>query len=163
STATAFLTVINAGTTTARGVRIEIGTSIPAGFSFQTTDATNRATGTPNGAVDIPPGESQSFVFAVTPTAAIPPTDVVINVVGANTQPLRTLIGLNTLHVSSSEAPVVDPVMLAATPTRDGTLVIPRTSTGTNAAAFAVASINVGASGSVSVSPDTGGIILPLS
>lgn len=161
--ATAFLTVINAGTTTARSVRIELGTSIPASFSFQAVDPANHPTGAPDALVDIPPGESRGFMFALTPTAPISPVDVVINVAGSNTQPLRTLVGVNTLHFSSSATPVIDSVMLAATPTRDGTLVIPWAGTGTGAAALSVASVNVGTSGSVTVVADVGGSTLPLS
>src|SRR5262245_59853426 len=68
--ATAFATVINTGQTSATGCSISPRTSVPAGFSYQTTDsATNQATGTPNAPVDIPAGVAQSFVLAFTPTA----------------------------------------------------------------------------------------------
>ena len=74
--ATAFATIINAGQETATGCAISPISTIPATLSFQTTDpATNQVTGTPNTPVDIPPGAAQSFVFALTPTAPIAPTD----------------------------------------------------------------------------------------
>lgn len=161
--ASAFLTVINAGDTTAREVRLENGTSIPASFSYQATDANNLTTGTANMPVDIPAGAIQSFVFAFTPTAAFPPTDVAINVIGSNTKPSRTLIHLNTLLLSSSDAPVIDPVMVAGTATDDGTLVIPRAINGINSAAFVVATLNVGASGILTVTADVDGASAPLS
>src|SRR5262249_29248128 len=59
--ATAFVTVINAGTSAATAVRISAPTSLPGTFSFQTTDpATNQVTGSPNTPVDIAPGHIQT-------------------------------------------------------------------------------------------------------
>ncbi len=80
SPATAFATVINAGGSTAAGVCISPRTSIPAGFTFQTTDPhTNAVTGTANTAAAIAPGQGQTFVIASTPTAPFNPTDVVLS------------------------------------------------------------------------------------
>ena len=46
ATATAFATIINAGSTTANGCRISVLTNIAANFSYQATDpATNQVTG----------------------------------------------------------------------------------------------------------------------
>ena len=96
--ATAFVSVINAGPVTARRVGITLASAVPAGFAFQATDpATNAVTGTPNGAVDIAPGQRQTFIVALTPTAEFPPTDVAFGFGGDNTLPVAPLPGVNTL------------------------------------------------------------------
>ena len=57
------------------------------------------------------------------------------------------------------ESPIPDIVALAATLTNDGIVNIP----GTNATgAFAVATVNVGATGTITASADTGGLTLPV-
>jgi hypothetical protein len=155
--ATAFATIINAGDNTGVGCGISTSTSIPAAFTFQTTDpATNAVTGSPNTPVAIPAGSSQSFVFGLTPTAPIDPTDVQLSFDCANTFPASILSGINTLFVSASPTPVPDIVALAATPTHDG--IVTLASTGV----FAVATVNMGATGNITASADTGSATLPV-
>jgi len=159
--ATAFAAIINAGSTTALQVGIALNASIPATFSYQTTDpATNAVTGTPNTPVDIPPGQSQTYVIAITPTAPFPPTDVALVFTGSNTSPATLLIGVDSLLLSASSGPVADLIALGATPSHDGIVNVPGA---TGAAAFAVASVNVGAVASIIVSADTGGTPVPVS
>jgi hypothetical protein len=101
ATATAFATMINAGT--ALGCTIAPQTVIPATFLFQTTNPnTNTLTGTPNTPADIAQGAAQSFVIALTPTAAFAPTDIVFTFSCANASPVATLTGINTLNLSGS-------------------------------------------------------------
>jgi hypothetical protein len=158
--ATAFATVINNGTTAAFGVGISFGTSLPATLTYRTTDpATNAVTGAPDGPADIPPGHNQTYVIAVTPTAPFPPTDVAFNFAGSNTLPAGTLIGVNTLLLTASSVLVPDIVALAATVTNDAIVNIPGP---TGSAAFAVATVNVGANSSITVTADTGGVTLPV-
>jgi PKD repeat protein len=169
NTATAFATVINAGHVTATGVKIQIdnatgpgGTPLPASFMFQTTDAsTNLVTGSPNAPVDIPAGESRSFVIAVTPSVALAPIDVRFDIDGTNsTRDARTVVGLNTLLLSSSPHATPDVVALAAVPDGNGILTLagsPRVG------AFSVATVNVGAGGSITASADAGTSGLPIS
>jgi len=159
--ATAFATIINAGAATATACEISPITSMLAAFTFQTTDpATNQLTGAPNTPVDIAQGGSQTFVFALTPTAPITSTDVQFNFDCANANAAPMNSGLNTLLFSASATPVPDIVALAATPTNDGIVNIPGAN-GTGA--FAVATVNVGASGSITATADTGGVSLPVS
>jgi hypothetical protein len=76
-TATAFATIINSGTTTALECRIANATAVAATFAFQTTDpATNQPSGSPNALVNIPAGQRQTFLIALTPTTAFDPIDV---------------------------------------------------------------------------------------
>ena len=158
--ATAFVTIINAGSAPATGVGIALNTSIPASLTYQTTDpATNAVTGTANTPVDIAAGANQSFVIALTPHAPIAPTDVEFSFSGADASPVAKLTGINTLLFSASATPVPDIVALAATLSNDGIVNIP----GTNGAgAFAVATVNVGASGDITASADTGTASLPV-
>lgn len=160
-TATAFATIINTGTTTATGCSIAPSSTLPLTFHYQTTNPnTNAVTGTLDTPVDIPANNaSQSFVIALTPTAAIAPTNVAFNFTCTNTSPAPVVTGLNTLLLSGSTSPTPDVVALSATATGDGILHVPG-SAGTGA--FATASVNVGASGAITGSANTGSATLPL-
>jgi len=158
--ATAFATIINLSSGVATGCSLAAGTSVPATFTYQTTNpATNQLTGTVNTPTNVAAGASQSFVFAFTPTAAIAPTDVVLNFACANAGPAPSNSGLNTLLLSASTTPIPDVVALGATLTSDGIVNVPG-ATGTGV--FAVATVNVGASGVITASADTGGVPLPV-
>jgi len=136
-------------------------TSLPVTFAYQTTDpATNQVTGSLNTPVDIAAGAAQSYVFALTPSAPIASTDVQFSFDCTNTNPASISPGLDTLLFSASNTPVPDIEALSATLTNDGIVNIPGTN-GTGA--FAVATVNVGASGSITVTGDTGGASLPVS
>jgi hypothetical protein len=159
ATATAFATIINAGSVTATSCGLSLLPSLPATFAYQTTDpATNQVTGTPNTPVNIAAGAAQSYVFALTPSAPVAPTDVQFSFDCGNTDPAPINVGLNTLLLSASATPVPDIVALAATITNDGIVSIPASGIG----AFAVAAVNVGVSGNITASADTGGAILPV-
>lgn len=158
--ATAFATIINPGPGTATACALSPGVSLPASFTFQTTNpATNQVTGTPDTPVDIPAGASQSFVFALTPTAPIAPTTVALSFDCANTAPAPSIPGVNTLLLSADTNPIPDIVALAATSPNDGIVRLPGA---TGAASFAVATANVGAAGTLTAAADTGGASLPL-
>jgi uncharacterized delta-60 repeat protein len=158
--ATAFATVINAGTTTASNVSIGLATPLPGSFAYQTTDpSTNAVTGLPNTPVDIEAGLSQSFVIAFTPSAPIAVTDVRFTFAGSNAPPVAALTGVNTLLLSASPGPVPDVIALAATVSPGLTVEIPGE---TGASAFAVAAANVGVGAAITVTADTGSAVLPL-
>jgi Subtilase family len=160
TTGTAFAALINAGTETAIACALTLITILPATFTYQTTDpATNQVTGSPNTPVNVGAGATQSFVFALTPSAPIAPTDVQLSFDCANSDPAPINIGLNTLLLSASATPVPDVVALAATLTNDGIVNIPG-ATGTGA--FAVATVNVGVTGSITASADMGNATLPV-
>ncbi len=159
--ATAFATIINAGLATAVGCGIAPLTSVSATFVYQATDpATNEVIGAANALVDIPAGAAHSFVFALTPTAPFPPTDVQLQFDCGNSSPATVNPGLNTLLLSASSTPIPDIVALAATVNNDGIVRIPGA---TGVAVFAVATVNVGAGGVITVSADTGTAALPVS
>jgi virginiamycin B lyase len=158
--ATAFATIINAGTSPALGCAIVPGTNVPASYLYQTTNpATNALTGTPNAPVSIAAGGSQSFVLAFTPTAAFAPTDVSFSYDCASTGAAAPVTGLNTLLLSASTTPVPDIVVESATASNDGILHITGS---TGSAAFATATVNLGSSAAITVTADIGGVTLPL-
>lgn len=157
SPASAFATMINS-TTQAMDCGIAPQTYAPADFAYQTTDpTTNALTGTPNTPVDIAAGGVQSYVFTFTPTAEILPTDVLLAFDCTNKDPAPVVSGLNTFLLSASSSPVSDIVSMATTPSGDG--IVNLASTGV----FAVASVNVGSSDTLTVSADTGDATLPVS
>jgi hypothetical protein len=160
ATATAFGTIINTGPTPATGCRIAPTTSLPATFHYQTTNSANQVTGMADTPVDIPGGAAQGFVLGFTPVQAFLPTDVQFAFDCTDSNPAPTTTGLNTLLLSASATPVPDIVALAATITNDGIVNILGPA---GAGAFAVATVNVGASGSITASADTGAATLPVS
>lgn len=158
--ATAFATIINTSSSTVTGCGMSPVTSIPGTFTFQATDpSTNQTIGTPNTPVDVSGGAAQSYVFALTPTGAIAPTDVQLSFDCANSSQAPINTGLNTLLLSASTTPVPDIVALAATLTNDGIVNIPGTN-GTGV--FTVATVNLGAGDNLTVSADAGGALLPV-
>ena len=161
TTATAFATIINTSSATATACGLALLTSLPATFSYQTTNpATNQVTGSPNTPVNIAAGATQSYVFALIPSAPIAPTDVQLGFDCTNINPASIIPGLNTLLFSASNTPVPDIVALVATLTNDGIVNVPGAN-GTGV--FAVATVNVGSSGSITASADTGSATLPVS
>ena len=136
SAATAYATIINAGDSTATSCSIAPLTSVPAQFSYQTTDpATNALTGTPNTPVGIAEGALQTYLLAFTPTVEFG-TDVQLSYDCTNSSPAPVIWGVNTLYLSASGTPVSDIVALSATPTGDGIVNLPGN---LSANAFAVA------------------------
>jgi virginiamycin B lyase len=157
--ATAFATILNAGPGKASTCTIAPTTVIPASFVFQTTDPkTNALTGTANTPADIPAGAGQSFVIAFTPNAAFAPTNVAFTFGCANANPAASVSGIDTLVLSASSGPVPDIVALAASGD-PGYVDIPGAK-GTGA--FAVATVNLGAGGQISVTADTGVANVPV-
>jgi len=127
---------------------------------FQTTDPlTNAVTGAPGRQVDVGGFADQSFVIAFTPTAEFAPLDVPLRFVCGNSSPAPVNAGLNTLLLSASATPIPDIVALAATTGLEGIANIPGAS---GSVAFAVATVNVGATGAITASADTGGASLPV-
>jgi FG-GAP-like repeat len=160
--ATAFATIINTGPDTATSCRIVPAMALPTptAFMYQATDpATNAVIGTPNTPIDIASGKAQSFVVTLTATGVMRPEEFRLFFLCSNRAAAIVAPGLNTLLFSASSTPVPDIVALAATLTNDGIVNVPGTN-GTGA--FAVATVNVGASGSITASADTGSASLPV-
>jgi hypothetical protein len=87
------------------------------------------------------------------------PTDIRLTFDCDNTEPAPIISGVNTLFFSASATPVADIVALAATLNNDGIVNIPGTN-GTGV--FAVATVNMSAGDTLTVSADAGGAALPV-
>jgi hypothetical protein len=162
STATIFGTLINTSSATATNCAVQPSPSanLPGPFVYQTTNpATNALTGTANTPVNIPAGQAQSFVLAFTPTLPFAPVDVPLIFSCANLLAAPSVSGLNTVLLAASATPVPDVIALGATTTNDQILHITGS---TGSAAFAVASINLGAGDTITISADTGGSGIPV-
>jgi probable HAF family extracellular repeat protein len=160
ATATAFATIIDAGPADATGCSIAPQTSIPANFLYQTTNpATNALTGSPNAPINIANGTNQSFLVALTPTAAFAPTNVPFNFACTNAASAVVLSGINTLQLSASATAVPDIVALAASSDPGYVDITGATGVGD----FAVATVNLGAAAQITASANTGSATLPVS
>ncbi len=161
SVASAFATIVNNGASSATGCTIAPTSPVPgAAFSFQATDeSTNAPIGPTNTPVDIAPSSRRTFVITFTPTAVVPPTDVFLAFRCSNAAAAPIIRGVNTLRLAATATPVPDIVALVATVENDGIVHVPGVG-GTGV--FAVATANVGASGEVVVSADTGDAALPV-
>jgi hypothetical protein len=163
TTATAFATIINAGAVTATSCGIELLSSIPANFSYQTTNpATNAVIGTPDMPADIAGGGLQTYVFSLTPNAPIAPIEIEFSFDCSNTNPATTIVGVNTLQFTASATPVPDIIAVAAGTKgyMAGTVVLPNSDP--RKGAFVAATTNLGASASITVSADMGNAALPM-
>ncbi len=163
ATATVFAALVNASPDTAGTLcQIQPATAVPADFFFQTTDpATNHLVGTRNAPVTIPPGNAfQTFILGFTPSAEIAPTNIAFNFTCANAPAAASQTGLNTMLLSASTTPTPDIVALSATVNDDGIVHIPSAA---GVGVFAVATANVGAASTLTVSANVGAANLPVS
>jgi hypothetical protein len=97
-------------------------------------------------------------VIAFTATAAFSPSNIVLGFDCSNTPAAASVAGLDTLLLSGSSSPVPDIVALAASSV-PGIVLIPGTM-GTGV--FAVATVNLGASASITATANTGSTALPV-
>lgn len=154
TTATAFLSVINAGTEDGTNCVVAARSELSGQFEFQVTDpATNVPVGERNTPVDIPAGSVATFIVFLQSTEDRAAEEFEFNVGCGNTELAGATDGLNTLLFSSSPAEVPDMVALVATASNDGIIAIDMAS---GAGAFALASVNVGAGDDMRVTLDTG-------
>jgi hypothetical protein len=161
---TAFATIINSASFPAQQCFVALPANAPLGlgpFVIQTTDpTTNALTGTPNTPANIAGGEAlQTFVFGFTPTAVIPETSLAMNFLCDNTVPAPFVAGVSELTLVTAATPVPDTIALIATVSGDGVV---RIASASNTQVFAVGTSNVGAAGTIVVSADTGGTVLPV-
>jgi hypothetical protein len=158
--ATAFATMIWAGSGTATDCGISLLTALPGDFMYQTTAPdTNQLTGSPNTPVQIASGAGQTFLIAFTPTASFDARALLLGFTCANAPPAPVIPALHSLLLSAASHPVPDIVALVATAGQDGIVNIPGAD---GLGAFAVATANVGAAASITVSADTEGAALPV-
>ena len=165
TTATVFATMLNGGSSTVSGCDVALPASAPAGLSiaYQTTDpTTNALTGSPNTPVSIAGNNGfQTFLLSFNSSSAITAPGLAVVFGCSGSMPVTTIAGVNTVDLIFSSTPIPDVIALAAVASGNGVVTIPQSTNG--AGAFAVASDNAGAAGSLTVSTDTGSATLPLS
>jgi hypothetical protein len=161
--ATVFATMLNTGNSTLNGCQVALPASAPSGLAltYQTTDpATNLPIRQPNQPVSIAAGGGQSFVLAFGSSNALALSGQgLVFSCDASTN-AASIPGVDAVDLTFSSTPVADIVALSATESGNGVVQIPF-SQGV-AGAFAVASINVGISGGLTVSADLDGAALPI-
>jgi hypothetical protein len=176
--ATLFATVINTGPTTLDNCRIAQPGWAPIGLfvDYQTTNpATNALTGTVDTPVSIA-GNNGVQTFVVTfsygsDVVGATPFDVSglalefacsagsdVDTAGYHLYAAAVVPGVDTIDLDMSATPVADIIALSSTPSGNGVVSV---SVG-GAAAFAVATTNLGVAAQVTASADTGATGLPL-
>lgn len=169
TSATAFASVINpaANGTTATACGLRLAGASGAEFSYQTTTPANALSGTANTPASIASGGTQNFVFSVTSASTFEDgvdtpgfypsvnneTELFIEAFCTNRRSAEYRLGLNSLTFRSTAAAPTDIIALAASGD-PGRVNVP--TTGSFVGVFAVAISNVGVSGSVVASADTG-------
>jgi|HubBroStandDraft_1064217.scaffolds.fasta_scaffold00007_45 YVTN family beta-propeller protein len=159
--ATVFATLVNLTPNTVDNCEIQLPASTPSGLSlqFQTTNPdTNALTGTPDTPVTIPVLGAQSFVLSFSAAAPLTVSGLALVYACLDVAQAPVTTGVNTVDLLFSSTPIPDIIALSATATNDGTIHVPDG----GSAAFAVATIDAGAAGSITVSTDTGSATLPL-
>ena len=151
----------NSGASDLTGCTIALPSEAPAGLtiSFQTTNPnTNAITGTPNTPVTINANSLQTFILSFKSTTPVTATGLQLNYSCSGAQPVVPITGVNTLDLLFSATPIADVIALAVVPTENGILDVKG-----GVGAFAVATDNAGAAGTIIASVNTGGASLPLS
>ncbi len=160
--ATVFATLLNSGATALGNCKIALTDPISNGSAptpltlvYQTTDpATNALTGTANTPVSIGANAAQSFVVSFLSPTAAEFLQQTLSYSCDGTPSASVEYGVNTVDLLFSSAPVPDIIALAATLSNNGVLTVPFSSGGS--AAFAVATVNAGSAGALTVTRDAG-------
>lgn len=162
-TATVFASMINTSSSPLENCSVSLPARAPGGLtmSYQTTDpATNALTGTPNMPTIIPGNNGLATFLLAFRDPTLQLGDLVnLNFACDGAAPAIPIAGVNSLYLSfGAYASSADIIAIAATPSDDGIVKVPEG----GAAAFSVASTNVGSDQSFAVTVDTGTTILPI-
>jgi hypothetical protein len=162
--ATIFGTMLDDGGVPLANCRVTLPPNYPAGLSVafqQTNPATNALVGVPYGPAAVTGASPGTFLLTFQASQALSLTAQPLSF-GCDGVPAASRTpGVNTVDLLFSNTPVADVIALAATESNNGIVDVPFSSGASGA--FAVASINVGTSGTLNVTTDTGGTPLPLS
>ncbi|WP_421791015.1 alpha/beta hydrolase [Hyphobacterium sp.] len=171
--ATAFAAITNIGESAAENCRLELLNSVDAAFSYQTTSPANALTGTVDTPVNIAAGQTQNFLFSLTPNSVFSGTTAIIDFVCDGSVRATYRPGL-TDFVLSSDADAPDILAIGSTLSADG---VARVGSPTGFVPFAVSAINIGAGdatpdldapaagnnqATITVTPEDGGLALPI-
>ncbi|MEE2567012.1 hypothetical protein [Hyphobacterium marinum] len=176
--ATAFAAIANGGDAQADNCRPECFNcgpgAVDAAFSYQTTTPANALSGTPNTPANIPAGETQNYLFSLTPNSVFSGQAAVIDFVCDNGVRGTYRPGL-TDFILSSDPNSPDILAIASTISGDG---VARITTPNGFIPFAVSAVNIGSGdppagdlsspsagnnqATIRVYPEAGGLDLPL-
>ena len=163
TTATIYATMINSGSSALSNCQIALPATAPDGLtlSYQTTNpSTNALTGTANAPATIQGNNGlQTFLISFQGTKPFSMPGMLLNFTCDGATAATSIAGVDTVDLTMSSTPIADIIALAATATGNGIAELPAGGAG----AFAVASMNLGASAGISVSVDTGNAVLPVS
>lgn len=151
--ATVFATVVNTGSETAHACGVYPDQPVNGVLDFYTTDpVTNAVTGGRNASFNIPPGGQQTLLLALTPNyqSSADSWDLDFRFICRNANRARQVSGVNTVLLSFGTTPSPDLIAIAITPSSDGVL---RLADNLSASAFATAVSNVGAAGTLTITP----------
>lgn len=162
--ATAFAVMLNtSGQPVSNCVPAISNPNVAAGttFTYQTTNSANQLVGsgnTPSGTIPI--NGQQNFVFGITPTSPLNQAEIGISIACPGLQQSGVVNGVNSFILSAQLTPLPDLVAIAATPTNDGIINVPGVSG--QSAAFAVAAVNIGATGTIVATAERGPLTPPV-
>ncbi len=158
--ATAFMTVINAGTVEGTNCLIELAPGdFQGGFTYQATDGANAPTDPADTPVTIAAGAAQNFIFAVTPSTVISQKELGIQARCGEGTSSNVVTGVNSFILSSAAVDPADMLAIGVTSPAGGIVSIPGAS---GAAAASIATSALGGDATLTASADDGGLGLPL-
>ncbi len=156
---TAFASLINTGASTATACSMAVQAGQSIGFGYQQANIANQPVGAANTPVDISAGQTQNFIFQLTPDQVLNSAQYGLVFDCSNTIAAASVPGLNRMVISAGTSAVSDLIATTATLDGDGIVKVPG-NTGTGA--FAASAVNIGAAGTFSASVDDAGLGLPL-
>ena len=148
-TVTYFASSINSGSEALTNCRPIPGAFPAANFGYQTVDATNQLTGTPNTPVNIPSGATQGFLLSYAP-GATPYAGLVDGRITCDERDSQYTPYLSGTLAIENGVQIPDVIAISATPSSDGVIRLNRIG---GAGVMAVAAVNIGVAGEVRVTP----------
>ena len=148
---TYFASAINSGSETLTNCRPIPGNFPAANFGYQTVDANNQLTGSPNTPVNIQAGATQGFLLSYTP-GATPYAGLVDGRISCDERESQYTPYLSGTLAIENGVQIPDIVAISATPSGDGVIRLNRMG---GAGVMAVAAVNIGVAGQVSVTPQS--------
>jgi hypothetical protein len=150
-TVTYFASAINSGSEALTNCR-PIPGNFPAGnFGYQTVDANNQLTGSPNTPVEIAAGATQGFLLSYTP-GFDPYAGLVDGRISCDQRESQYTPYLSGTLAIENGVQIPDIIAISATPSGDGVIRLNRMG---GAGVMAVAAVNIGIAGDVLVAPQS--------
>ena len=160
TTATVFASVVNGGSSDLSGCAPSLPAEAPAGLTLDywpTDPTTNAIAGPSDQPVPIAAGAAQSFLLAFGDTTPLTLSGLPVPFACTGTAPAPVVPGVDTVDLTFASTPVPDIIAVAATASPGLTVHLVN-----QLGAFAVATSDAGAAGTLTAILDTGTATLPL-